>query len=303
MIIDRVEIFLKAGNGGEGSSSHHKLSSGVTIGIGGNGGNGGDVILKVSPHLYDLSKFKGTKKFIAANGQRGQDNNKKGKAGENRYVEVPLGTLVKDLSGKILVDLAQDHQEYIICHGGNGGKGNYKRDYNLEPGHGEEKNVILDYRICADVAIIGFANTGKTSLFNALTGKSYKVAHYPYTTQACVWAKSVYNYQEFTVLDTPALKPKKETWQDSYFLKHLFRSRVILFLSDNQETAKNDFSVLKEAISCFDKGLLKGKIFFYLLTKIDKIEDISKEQKVITVSVNDQETVEFLKKAIIEALI
>ena len=160
------------------------LSSRKVVGGGGDGGKGGDVILQINPHLYDLSKFKGNKKFIAKDGERGKEKNKKGKDAPALIVNVPCGTRVVE-KDQLIVDLINEGDEFLICHGGAGGKGNYKRDYNIPAQEGQAKEVVLDYRIPNDVAILGFPNSGKTSLFNILTGHNYKVAHYPFTTTSC----------------------------------------------------------------------------------------------------------------------
>ncbi len=305
MIIDEVKIYLKAGDGGEGSFSSMKYSSRRVIGGGGDGGRGGDVILKVSPHLSDLIKFNDKKRIIAEDGERGKEYNKKGKNGQAAIVYLPKGTEVVDLDGNLIIDLNQDNQECLICRGGKGGVGNFKKLYSLPAEKGEEKEIILYYCIPNDVAIAGFANTGKTSLFNALTGKSYKVADYPFTTTSCVWVPVEFKGLHFTVMDTPAIKKDSPNiYAQNWFFKHLFRSKIILLLSDNSESCKEDFLRLKKEIGSFDKLLVKGKKFFYLLNKVDKIDKTKRNLKgIMPVSTVDGTGVEELKKKIIKTLI
>ena len=304
MIIDEVKIYLKAGNGGEGSSSSMKYSARRIIGGGGDGGRGGDIIFKVSPHLSDLVKFNDKKRIIAEDGERGKEYNKKGKHGAATIVYVPKGTEIVDLEGNVIVDLNQDEQEYFICRGGSGGIGNFKKLYNLPAEKGEEKEVILYYCIPNDVAIVGFANTGKTSLFNSLTGKSYKVADYPFTTSSCVWAPVAYKSTKFTIMDTPAIKKDSQPVSaHNWFLKHLFRSKIILLVSDDPLSCKDDFSLLKKEIASFDKALTKRKKFFYLLNKVDKIDKNKVDSKTITpISITANTGIEELKKRINKAL-
>lgn len=301
MIIDKTKIYLKAGTGGEGSISTMRLSVRRFIGGGGDGGDGGDVIIKVSPHLYDLSKFKENRRFIAQDGKRGKETNKKGKFGDSITLSVPEGTIVRNLEGNKIVDLEGEKQEFLICRGGRGGKGNYKKNYTMPAQSGQEKEVILDFRILNDVALLGFPNCGKTSLFNKLTGSAHKVADYPFTTTYCAWARAAEG--SFTVMDMPPLKkslPDKPAVNG--FLKHLYRSKIIIFLSENFSDFEKEISELKREIDLFDEGLLKNKIIFYLLNKIDKMDKIKSVKERFFISVEQDMGLEIFKEKIGEAL-
>ena len=318
MIIDKVTIYLRSGKGGEGSSTLDKLSSRKVVASGGDGGKGGDVILRVSPHLYDLSKFKGSKKFIASNGEPGRARNQKGRDAEGLIISVPSGTRVLASeavplgaseavpSGKddrVITDLVGEGQEFLICRGGRGGKGNHKRGYPMPAEGSEEREVTLDYRVPNDVAILGFANSGKTSLFNALTGQKRKVAEYAFTTTSCFWANSDHEFERFVVLDTPPFKKSKDSSRraENRFLRHIFRSKILLLLSD-KTSARDDFKSLEKEISVFDHSLLKEKIFFYLLAKIDTIDSKKAKKGFLTISINKLETIEALKQKISKEL-
>jgi GTP-binding protein len=304
MIIDEIKVYFKAGNGGEGSFSSMKYSARRVIGGGGDGGRGGDVIVKVSPHLSDLIKFNERKRFIAEDGEKGKEYNKKGSHGETLFVYVPKGTQIVDLDGNLIIDLNEDNQEYLICRGGAGGKGNFKKLYSLPAQKGEEKEAILYYCIPNDVAIAGFANNGKTSLFNKLTGKSYAVADYPFTTKSCVWAPVELDFIKFTIMDTPPVKKNiKNIYLENSFLKHLFRSKIILLVSDNPDSCKEEYTALKKEISSFDKRLIHGKKIFYLLNKVDKIDKNKLNLKgVIAVSAIAGSNIEELKRKIVKTL-
>ena len=303
MIIDKETIYLCSGSGGEGDSSLRRLSSRKTIGYGGDGGSGGDVILGVSSHLYDLRKFKGNKKFIAGNGAPGKGNNKKGKDAQDLFVGLPQGTRVLE-GERLLVDFASEKGEFLICRGGAGGKGNYRSDYALSAKEGRARQVTLDYRIPNDVAILGFANSGKTTLFNALTNKNRKVAEYPFTTSSCFWAKSEYEFKEFTVLDTPPFKKTKDSKElsENIFLRHIFRSKIILFLSNNSSDFNSDFEGIKREINLYGPSLLKGKKIFYLLNKIDTIGKRRLAHEVMALSPIDTKDITRFKQIIVEAL-
>ncbi|MDD5194183.1 MAG: 50S ribosome-binding GTPase [Candidatus Omnitrophica bacterium] len=304
MIIDQAKIYCKGGNGGEGDCSKLTLSARRVIGGGGDGGGGGDVIIKVSPHLYDLNKFLINKKFIAACGERGKRNNRKGARGENLIVNVPQGTRILDLEGNLIVDLAQMAQEFLICRGGEGGRGNYKKEYSLPAQAGEERDCYLDYRIPNDVAILGFANNGKTSLLNKLTSKNFKVADYPFTTKACAWAQFESAYRKFVIMDMPPLKKNvKDAYAENNFIKHLYRSKIILFVSDNFSAFKEEFSSLKEQVSSLDEELLAGKKILYVLNKVDTIDKNTSDLKnIIPVSALNGAGIEELKEKIIKTL-
>ncbi|MFH1318775.1 MAG: GTPase [Candidatus Omnitrophota bacterium] len=307
MIVDQVQLYLKSGNGGEGANCLEQLSARRTIGGGGNGGEGGDIIFNVDQHLYDLSKFGMKKRYIAENGVRGKEHNKYGKNAKSLWLGVPRGTIIKDLSGKIITDLVEYKKDFLICKGGRGGEGNHRRGYVIPAQEGVSKDIILDYRIFNDVAIIGFPNSGKTSLFNALTHKSYKVASYPFTTGSCVWGNFFdEDYRDISILDTPPVKKDTiDKERQARFLKQLYRSKVILCLSDNEDEARGEFDALRGIIKDFDGEIIKNKKIFYLLTKIDRIDNTNKingGDDVFAVSVDKGIGLEELKKKIQECL-
>ncbi len=191
----------------------------------------------------------------------------------------------------------------MVCKGGSGGKGNYKRDFTLPAEKGEEKYLDLDYRIPNDVAILGLVNSGKTSLFNALTGQSSKVAGYPFTTTSCFWSNCEYEFERFVVLDNPPFKISKnlQNLAENDFLKHIFRSKILLLLSENKDSCMGDFKAIEREISLYDKSLLDNKKIFYLLTKVDTI-DKKKKDKILPVSANNPESIEALKRKITDNL-
>ena len=303
MIVDETKIHLKSGNGGNGCSSFQKKGSFKNIGWGGDGGRGGGVFFEVSPHFYDLSKFKNTKKFRAQDGGAGLPNNKTGKSAEDLYLKIPQGALIRNLQGNIIKDMAVEGEKYEVLRGGRGGKGNYRRDYASEGEQGRELDVILDYRIPNDVAILGFPNSGKTSLFNLLTGKQYKVAEYPFTTTSCIRSFFEHEFRRFSVLDFPALARNSDRGKGlgNDFLKHLLRTRIIFLLSANPEGLKEETEELKGQIEIFNKTFLKDKKIFYLLTKADKI-DGEINSSFMPISVETGRNIDKLKEKIAKEL-
>jgi len=301
MIVDEVTIFIKAGAGGAGNESSLFMSARRTIGGGGNGGKGGDCIIKVNPHLYDLSKIVDRHRYLAEAGERGDRNNRKGKDGRTIYIGVPKGTLGFDPAGNLLFDLDQDGQEVLICRGGKSGEGNFRKMYTLPPEPGEEKEVILDFRASVEAAVVGFANCGKTSLVNALTGQNFKVADYPHTTRFCAWARPV--GWDFSLMDTPALKrdcsdPGKDLW----FLKHLYRTAVVVLVSDDPVNCRKDFNALVAQILRLDEELLAGKKLLRVLSKTDLVKKAPRIKDLIKVSATAGKGLKELKDEISAAV-
>lgn len=304
MIFTKARVIFRSGSGGKGSSSFVRSSSGSSFGAGGDGGSGGAIILKVDQHLYDLRNFKGKKKFLASSGEVGSKQNKKGRDAPDLIVGVPSGTRVFDVFGDLIVDLIGQDEQFILCRGGSGGLGNFKRNYTTSPQDGQEKEVILDYRIPNQVAILGFANSGKTTIFNALTGQNQKVADYPFTTLSCVWAPVDYEFKRFVILDMPPLtrikKPSQQTKND--FLSQILRSQIILFVSEATADYKSDFKDILAEINRYDANLMDGKKIFYLLAKIDTIDTKVKDNKIMLLAAKQNQGLEELKAAIIEEL-
>lgn len=303
MIVSKARVVFQSGSGGQGSRGIVKLHSGKNVGIGGDGGRGGSVILKVNLHLYDLKSFKGNKKFRASSGEPGLKNNKKGPDAEDLIIGVPLGTRIIE-QGKIVADLIKEDDQVLLCRGGAGGLGNHKRNYTTQAKEGQIREVNLDYRIPNEVAILGFSNCGKTSLYNSLCGQNQKVADYPFTTTSCVWAPCDYEFNRFTVLDTPPLtrieKPSQEA--KNYFLGQILRSKVVLFLTDSQADHGKDFQDIRKEVERYDPLLLKGKKIFYLLAKVDTIDKKAGNSQILIIGTKEKLRLENLKKAIVKSL-
>ncbi len=277
MIVDRLQILFQSGNGGKGSASLRKLSSVKFFPDGGDGGKGADLILKVSPHLYDLSKLKGKKKIVASFGKPGLKKSKNGQNAEDLFIDLPKGTRVLDENNKLIVDLSKDNQQFMLCKGGLGGKGSARRPVTTEPQQGRAKLVSLDYRIPADISIIGLANSKKTTLFNLLTGQNNKVAHYPFTTAACALGHFRYNFKDITLLDTPPIRKTKDSLNKNRFLRHLFRAKLIVVLGQGK-----NFEEVKKEIDKFNPEFLSWKKVFYLQDNVDTINIGQLKEKIFT---------------------
>jgi len=299
VIIDRVSVSLVAGKGGDGGASFSRRRR-IATADGGDGGKGGDVVFSADPNLYDLSKFRKSKRYKASNGTSGTSQRKHGKNGEDLYLYVPCGTMIRQTDDLLLADLVGAGDRVIVLSGGRGGLGNYQRGQAEAGLPGQKKDVVLDYRIPNDVAFVGFANTGRTSLVNALSGQSYPVAAYPFTTVHCLWAVCEHRFKRFTVLDTPPVTAHDDL-REAVFLKHLHRTRIIMILSDNPDEMRAQQRIIEEKIGQVDPSYRKKK-FFYLYTKVDTIKGDSPAGREVPVSLQKPETIDRLIDLILKEL-
>jgi GTP-binding protein len=272
--IDEVKIYVKAGDGGKGCKSFY--TDPLTYKKhpdGGDGGKGGDVIIKTNPSLWDLTSFKYKKYFKAESGKHGSSNKKKGKNGKPLYIFVPCGTIVKDAETSLLMrDMIEG--ELVIAKGGKGGRGNActKREP-IPPQEGEEKYVSLQLKIIADVGLIGLPNAGKTTLINSLCGTKARVASYPFTTLSPHLGILNINDRVVKIADIPGLieQAHKGKGLGDKFLRHIERTRLLVFLLDlSSDTILpwDAFYILKNELEMYDKILIE-KPYIIVGNKID----------------------------------
>jgi len=256
--IDITEIYIKAGDGGNGHVSFRKEKFVPKGGpSGGDGGNGGSVIFRAEQNQSTLLNFRYKNKFLAQDGQRGSKSNKTGKTGKDLIIKVPVGTLVKNTeTGEILADLTEKFQEEIVAKGGSGGFGNARfatatlqAPRFANPGlPGEEYNLTLELKLLADVGIVGFPNVGKSTLISVISAAKPKIADYHFTTLVPnLGMVQVEESNSYTVADIPGLIEGASDGKGLgyQFLRHVERTTVLLFLLDIQsEDLQNDFDVL-----------------------------------------------------------
>jgi len=244
MFVDKVKIFVKSGNGGDGASTFRREKYVPNGGPdGGDGGRGGDVVLKVKSNLNTLVDFRFQKFFRAENGGKGMGKNCTGKSAQPLYIEVPQGTVVKDPeSGKVIVDMFEPNQEYVLLKGGFGGKGNqhFANSRRQTPRFSqsgqltEEYEIMLELKTIADIGIVGFPNVGKSTLLAAITEAKPKIANYHFTTLSPNLGV-LKRYDENCVLaDIPGLieGASEGVGLGHEFLRHIERTRLILHLVD-----------------------------------------------------------------------
>lgn len=246
--IDEATIRISGGHGGPGCVSFRRETFVPRGGPdGGDGGDGGDVIFQASRQLGSLQDFRFKRVYQAQNGIHGSGANKAGKDGEDILIRVPIGTVIKDsTTGEILIDFADDKQEWIACHGGRGGKGNahfatatHQAPKFAQPGEeGTSLEVKLELKLLADVGIIGYPNAGKSTLISRISAARPKIADYPFTTLTPnLGVVSLPEHQSFVVADIPGLIKGAHSGMGlgHRFLKHIERTRLFVHLLDGTQ--------------------------------------------------------------------
>ncbi len=285
MFIDYAKIKLQAGNGGPGIVAFHRekyIDKGGPSG--GNGGRGGNIIFATNPNLHTLQDIRYRRLYKAQNGKSGGANKRTGKSGEDLVIQVPCGTIIKDLNtNNVVFDMIKENENYIICQGGIGGKGNYNFKssvqqtprFSQEGIPGEELHVELELKVLADVGLVGLPNAGKSTLLSVMTTAKPKIADYPFTTlQPHLGIVKYGEYQSFVMADIPGLieGASKGKGLGHQFLKHIERNRILLFLVDILEPNPQDvFDKLSNELSSFNKTLM-DKPKLVVRTKRDTID-------------------------------
>lgn len=285
MFVDRVTVDVAAGRGGDGAVAWIRLKYVPKGGpCGGNGGKGGSVILRATVNVPSLDWYRHRKILKATNGQPGGKNLCQGKNGEDLLLEVPCGTLVKDVeTGEILYDLVKDGQEVILCKGGKGGRGNdsFKSPTNRAPNQftpglpGEEKQVEFELKLIADVGLIGFPNAGKSTLISKLADVKVKVAPYPFTTLVPNIGYILNpDHSRIYIADIPGIieGAHQNKGLGFEFLRHIERTRLLIFVLDasgiDGRDPASDFKVLKAELKAYNPELLE-RPYLIALNKID----------------------------------
>ena len=283
--LDQVKIYIKAGNGGDGSPSFRREKF-IEFGgpDGGDGGKGGSVILKAEQNLNTLIDFRYQQHHKAKRGENGAGQNRTGKSGEDLILKVPLGTQVFEEDNKTLIyDFTKISEEFIAAAGGKGGLGNtrFKSSTNRAPRkftkgtQGEEFTIWLQLKTIADIGIIGLPNAGKSSLLASVTNANPKIANYQFTTLNPNLGVASYDDKEITIADIPGLVEgaHKGTGLGIQFLKHIERCKSLLHLIDiTSEDLKKSYQQVKNELKKYSNKLIKKKELI-VLNKIDLIDE------------------------------
>lgn len=288
MFFDRVVVDISAGKGGNGVVAWRREKYIPKGGpCGGNGGNGGSVILEADTQLPSLDWFRNRRILKAENGVQGGPNCRKGRNGKDLVLKVPCGTLVKDSkTGEVLYDLKVNGEKVVLCKGGKGGRGNdsFKTPTNRAPNFstdgtpGEHCEVELELKLIADVGLVGYPNAGKSTLISAITDVEVKIAPYPFTTlHPNIGYLQLPNYTRIFIADIPGIIENAHANKGLgfEFLRHIERTKLLLFILDasgiDGRNPTDDYRVLRAELKAYNPELLE-RPFLVVLNKIDTLE-------------------------------
>lgn len=289
--VDYVKILCRSGKGGAGSS--HFLRDRTTAKggpDGGDGGRGGHIILKGNEQMWTLLPLKYTKHIFAKHGGPGSGNHSTGKDGEDKYLEVPLGTIAKDFdTDKVLFEITDHNQEIILLHGGMGGRGNshFKSSTNQSPHYAQpgidssEGWFVLELKVLADVGLVGFPNAGKSTLLSVISAAKPEIANYPFTTLVPNLGIVAYReHKSFIMADIPGIIEGASEGKGLglRFLRHIERNSTLLFIIPaDADNITKEYKILLSELKKYNPELLdKNRIL--AISKSDLLDEELKEE-------------------------
>ena len=284
--VDYVKVHITSGNGGKGSTHLHREKFVAKGGPdGGDGGRGGHVIIRANPNLWTLVGFKHKQHFKAGHGEHGSKNRSTGADGEDVYVDVPLGTVIKDAeTDRVLAEVTEETQEYLAAEGGMGGRGNwhFKSATNQTPRYaqpgisGVEIKLILELKVLADVGLVGFPNAGKSTLLSVVTSAKPKIADYEFTTlKPNLGIVEYRDFKSFVIADIPGIIEGAAEGRGlgHYFLRHIERNSTLLFIiSADSDSVADQYQTLLSELKRYNPELLdKNRII--AISKADLLDE------------------------------
>ncbi|MDR2204579.1 MAG: GTPase ObgE [Flavobacteriaceae bacterium] len=288
--VDHVKIHCESGHGGAGSA-HLRREKYIPKGgpDGGDGGRGGNIIMKGNSHEWTLLPLRYTRHLKAERGENGGKNQLTGAAGKDVIIEVPIGTIAKNENGEIIGEILENAQEIVLMKGGKGGLGNehFKSSTNQTPRYaqpglpGEEGYITFELKILADVGLVGFPNAGKSTLLAAVSAAKPKIADYAFTTLTPNLGIVNYrNYKSFVMADIPGIIEGAAEGKGlgHRFLRHIERNSVLLFLIPaDSESHYREFQTLENELKKYNPELL-DKAFILSISKSDLLDDELKKE-------------------------
>ena len=289
--VDYVKIFCRSGKGGAGSSHFRRDKITAKGGPdGGDGGNGGSIIIKADKQMWTLLHLRYQKHIFAEHGGWGSGSNSFGKDGENNFITVPLGTIVKDAeTSEILFEITEDNQETTLVKGGLGGRGNshFKSPTNqapryAQPGEDASKGwFILELKVLADIGLVGFPNAGKSTLLSVLSAAKPEIANYPFTTLVPnLGIVSYRDHMSFIMADIPGIIEGASEGKGLglRFLRHIERNSTLLFIIPaDTDDINTEYTVLLKELKKYNPELLdKDRIL--AISKSDMLDDELKDE-------------------------
>jgi GTPase len=335
MFVDRIKVFAQAGKGGRGCVSFRREKFVPKGGPdGGDGGRGGDVVLRAERHVDNLANLFYEPIIKAKNGTHGKGKKMAGRAAANKIVQVPVGTMVYLASGdgtdesqgsQPVVDLVRDGEEFVLCCGGEGGKGNvhFKSSRNRAPRQytdgeeGEQGYFLLELRTIADAGLVGYPNAGKSTLLRKLSAARPKVAAYPFTTlHPVVGVMELPGYRHATIADIPGLieGAHRGLGLGHEFLRHITRCPILIFVIDvagsEGRSPVEDLQNLRKEIDLYDP-MLSSRPWLIVANKMDlpnaneNLETLREKfpkVSIVPISAANGEGIDMLKKALAERM-
>ncbi len=273
MFVDTAKIYVQGGKGGDGCNSWVRNRRGKRVPDGGSGGKGGDVIIRTEPNLTTLIDFRYQQHYSANKGEQGGSSYKQGKRGDDRPIKVPLGTTIFDAqSNYLLRDLTASEDNVIVAYGGKGGCGNLNKP--SEQGRaGEQRELRLELKLIADIGIVGYPNSGKSTLISKISNVRPKIADYPFTTLKPVLGV-IKGKKDIVICEIPGLIKDAHQGKGlgAFFLRHIERTKFLIHLIDLSQVNKKEplsaFNSLNEELKLYNKDLLKKKQII-VVNKID----------------------------------
>ena len=284
--VDYVKMYVTSGNGGKGSMHLHREKY-ITKGgpDGGDGGRGGHIIIRGNENLWTLLGFKFKRHFKAGHGEHGSKNRSTGADGADVFLDVPLGTIVRDSdTNELLFEITAHGEEVIAAEGGKGGRGNwhFKTATNQTPRYAQpgipaqEKQLTLELKVLADVGLVGFPNAGKSTLLSVLTSAKPKIADYEFTTlKPNLGIVKYRDFRSFVMADIPGIIEGAAEGKGlgHYFLRHIERNSILLFLipADSNDISK-EYEILLNELKKYNPELL-DKNRLVAISKSDMLDD------------------------------
>lgn len=313
MLVDEVQIIVKAGDGGDGKVNFRREKYVPKGGPdGGDGGRGGDVYFVGVNNISALNQFRFKKKLEAENGEPGGKARKKGKDGKDLFVSLPAGTVITDINTHETWEIIQPEEQILIAQAGRGGRGNwhFRSSINQTPMEfekgkpGEERELFLELRLIADIGFIGFPSVGKSSLLNELTAASVKTAEYHFTTLE----PNLGVMDSLILADIPGLIEGASIGRGLgfKFLRHIQRTKVLAHVISAQTTSPfKDYEIIRKELGDYDPVLLQKPEIILInksdLVSEDKIKKIKAELKptkreILATSIHDYDSIQELKE-------
>jgi GTP-binding protein len=284
--VDYVKVYVASGNGGKGSAHLHREKYVEKGGPdGGDGGRGGHVIIRGNSNLWTLYHLKFKRHFKAGHGEHGSKGRSTGADGEDKYIDVPLGTVVRDSeTNEIIFEITENGEEKIICEGGMGGRGNwhFKSSTNQTPRYAQpgmpskDRNITLELKVLADVGLVGFPNAGKSTLLSVMTSAKPKIADYEFTTlKPNLGIVEYRDFQSFVMADIPGIIEGAAEGKGLgyYFLRHIERNSVLLFLIPaDANDIKKQYDILLDELRRYNPEML-DKERLIAISKSDLLDE------------------------------